>query len=437
MTSEAGNTLSIRARILGACLAMTMLTGALGLLTLKGQDELSKLAMQIYDRAFMSVNFFRSAQNGFSNLQNAFKVGEPTDYLQTLAARMDADLVVAIERASSDDARQIASSLHQQSLDLLAPLLTRAAIGSIIARIEPVFDIGAEQFAQDGFAFRLQAETVARDSKILGDAALIASLLAALVITASLTRSIVPPLCRATTIAREIARGNFDNTIETTGSQEIGQLLGALAIMQQALIERAAAAQRADHLAHHDLLTGLANRLAFSNQMRDALGRQPSEPFALLLLDLDRFKPVNDTFGHAAGDELLGAVAKRISRCVAMADIVARIGGDEFAILHRGRTASAEQVAHRVITALGRPFDLSNGTVTIGVSIGIKLWQGETDGDELFRAADSALYAVKNSARGGWRNFDDGSVVDLPARLPAQLPPQLPAQLPAPTPAIA
>lgn len=401
--------MSIRLRILLACLALTVLTAALGMFTLTGEQRLGALALRMYDQAFMSVDFFRSAQADFVSLRSSLAAGEPPAHAAALATRVVKDLDVAIACATSLEARQIATELRGR-------LLTIAAIGpeAALAQVDaasPLFERGGEQFAQDGFAFRLQAEQVAHDSQNTSEIAIAASLIVALLITASLTRSIVPPLRRATGIATEIARGNLDNDVTPGGSGEMVMLLGALGVMQAALTERQAAATQIEHMAHHDALTGLANRLGFTRALAQAvLEARRGAPFGLLLVDLDRFKPVNDTFGHPVGDALLCAVARRLGRCMRDNDLVVRLGGDEFAVLSRGGGARRrEQLARRIVASLALPFDLENHTVTIGASVGFDDWRAGEEEETLLRNADVALYAAKAAGRGSWRAFQPAS----------------------------
>lgn len=402
--------MSIRLRILVACLALTVLTAALGLFTLAGEQRLGLLALRMYDQAFMSVDFFRSAQADFVVLRSAFVAKEPPGQTDALATKVVKDLDVAIERATSTEARQMAIELRDRLL-VIAAIGPDAAALSQVDAAAPLFERGGEQFAQDGFAFRLQAEQVAHESQVTSEIAIMASLIAALLITASLTRSIVPPLRRATTIASEIARGNLDNDVTPRGSGEMVMLLGALGVMQAALAERQAAARQIEHMAHHDALTGLANRHGFSKALMQAvLDACRGMPFGLLLVDLDRFKPINDTFGHPVGDALLCAVARRLGRCVRDNDLVARLGGDEFAVLSRGGgPRRREQLARRIVAALSMPFELEDHTVTIGASVGTDDWREGGEGEVLLRNADVALYEAKAAGRGSWRAFDSAS----------------------------
>jgi diguanylate cyclase (GGDEF)-like protein len=176
--------------------------------------------------------------------------------------------------------------------------------------------------------------------------------------------------------------------------------------------ERKKAEQRVAFLAHHDALTGLANRAALTQKIDEAAARQRrrGEPFSVLLLDLDRFKQVNDTLGHPAGDILLTKVAARLKSLLRETDVLARLGGDEFAIIQAGepdQREAAKALADRVIGALGKPFDIEGGDISIGTSIGIALApEHDVGSDSLLKMADLALYRAKSAGRNGYRFFD-------------------------------
>lgn len=166
------------------------------------------------------------------------------------------------------------------------------------------------------------------------------------------------------------------------------------------VVERRRLARRA----RLDSLTGLLNRQTFLDDVNQLLrdSGKRNRTFALLMLDLDRFKPVNDTLGHAAGDALLIEVARRLKCAVRDRDTIARLGGDEFAIIQDGITSEndAGNLAGRIVTDLGRPFKIEGQEVRIGVSVGVALCplHGSTC-KELLKAADTALYRVKHSGR--------------------------------------
>lgn len=163
-------------------------------------------------------------------------------------------------------------------------------------------------------------------------------------------------------------------------------------------------------LAHHDALTGLPNRLAFAEFALRAIQRaQLGESLAVLLVDLDRFKLVNDTLGHSMGDALLCEVAGRLRAVVREEDFVARIGGDEFAIVQVGseQPQSAEILARRLVERLTAPYTIRGHNLAVGGSVGIEFaGPGVEDVDLLLRNADLALYSAKNEGRNTWRIFD-------------------------------
>jgi diguanylate cyclase (GGDEF)-like protein len=171
--------------------------------------------------------------------------------------------------------------------------------------------------------------------------------------------------------------------------------------------------ERLLHDAVHDALTGLPNRHLFMQRLGESLFRfnQGGGQFAVLFLDLDRFKVVNDSLGHHVGDELLVAVARRLQESVRAGDTVARFGGDEFAILLRDleETADATLIATRVADAVAAPVNLSGYEVFTSVSIGIALASNGYERPEyLLRGADMAMYQAKGSAGLAWEVFDRG-----------------------------
>lgn len=162
--------------------------------------------------------------------------------------------------------------------------------------------------------------------------------------------------------------------------------------------------EREKQLALHDVLTGLPNRLFFDLRLEHAISRaeRHGRPFALLYLDLDDFKPVNDDYGHKAGDRVLVETGRRIRRHLRRVDTVARIGGDEFMVILDDTSGpfEADVVARKLIDALGAPIAIGAHTVRVGVSIGASFYpvSGVTS-DELIRRADQAMYDAKSSGK--------------------------------------
>ncbi len=184
----------------------------------------------------------------------------------------------------------------------------------------------------------------------------------------------------------------------------------ALLIAAIDVTERRKADRKATYMARHDALTSLPNRHLLAERMQLAMARaKRGDRMALLLLDLDNFKIVNDTLGHAAGDELLQVVADRLKKALRETDTVARLGGDEFAVLivDLDHPSSATKLAERLIAILNEPIRIGTKNVICGGSIGIAMAPDDScDPIELFRLADLALYAAKEDQRGTFRHFE-------------------------------
>lgn len=172
-----------------------------------------------------------------------------------------------------------------------------------------------------------------------------------------------------------------------------------------------AAEEKLHHIAHHDSLTGLPNRLSLSGRVQQALAlaRRDGGRVALLFIDLDRFKVVNDTLGHHVGDELLVEVAQRLQECIRDSDVVARLGGDEFVIMLTGleHTAAIAVVAEKVVLAIGSPYLIEGHDLYTSPSIGVAIFptDGETV-DVLMKNADAAMYHAKSAGRNNFQFFD-------------------------------
>jgi diguanylate cyclase (GGDEF)-like protein len=193
------------------------------------------------------------------------------------------------------------------------------------------------------------------------------------------------------------------------------------------ITERRRVDARITFMAHHDVLTGLPNRMLFRERMEEALAvrRNREDGLALLFLDLDHFKDVNDTLGHPVGDALLREVARRLRGCVRDGDLVARLGGDEFAVLQSSACLpqDAAALAQRLVEVICEPYELLGYRARVGVSIGIAV-AGEDDrgapkdaADRLLKNADMALYRAKSGGRRTWCFFESNMEVELQERL--------------------
>ncbi|MEU4621902.1 GGDEF domain-containing protein [Actinoplanes sp. NPDC023801] len=189
-----------------------------------------------------------------------------------------------------------------------------------------------------------------------------------------------------------------------TGVVVVRQLTSFIA-NNELLLERDALAARLHTMAFTDSLTGLANRAQFLERLDEALCRGDGE-VGVLLIDLDDFKPVNDTYGHAAGDTVLIGAAARLRAGARTADVIARLGGDEFAVLiEQARPDDVAEVADRIVEALGEPCELSAGElVRVRASIGVAITSTENrDATVLLHRADEAMYAAKSAGKGSFR----------------------------------
>jgi diguanylate cyclase (GGDEF)-like protein len=189
--------------------------------------------------------------------------------------------------------------------------------------------------------------------------------------------------------------------------------------------ERRRSDQQIAHLAHYDALTDLPNRVLFREQLEHALGKiQPGEQLAVLYIDIDEFKSVNDALGHSVGDELLKAVAGRLRGCLRHTDVAARLGGDEFAIIQTAvkRSSDTTHLVERIYEAIREPYECAGHLITADASIGIALArENGGDLDQLLKNADMAMYGAKADGRRTYRFFEAGMDSRVKARRTLEL----------------
>ena len=210
--------------------------------------------------------------------------------------------------------------------------------------------------------------------------------------------------------AAERALKRAQRTLEQRVEQRTLELARVNAGLQAEVAERRLADQRVVHMAHHDALTGLPNRTLFADRVGQAIARahRRDGKIAVLFLDLDRFKNVNDSLGHAIGDLLLTAVAERLTHCLRDEDTAARLGGDEFIISlpDVADAGEAARVAARILAELAKPFTIADHQLHADGSIGIALYPADGDSAEtLMRNADTAMYHAKESGRANYQFF--------------------------------
>jgi len=243
---------------------------------------------------------------------------------------------------------------------------------------------------------------------LLGSAGLLTILM---VLIVWLRRQVIEPIVRIADRLRQFNAGH-DGVADVPGlsrRDELGDLARGLNEYRRAMQQRRQAERRADFLAHHDVLTGLANRLLFDERLAHELARaqRTAEKVAVFAIDLDDFKAINDRFGHAGGDAALVRAARLLTRCVRADDLVARLGGDEFAIIQ----VAAEQ-PRAAETLLSRLFDTFERTeaedIPLRLSVGVAVSGDDHGLEELYNLADMAMYRAKSEGRHTARFFDDG-----------------------------
>jgi diguanylate cyclase (GGDEF)-like protein len=324
------------------------------------------------------------------------------------------------------DASLVASGDHERTTRLRAAAAGPAA--QLLRATEQLASLAAHRAGEHA------AEAMVRfdEARKLLTATVVLSLLVAVGIAVRLATSIIRPVQALVRATRALQAGQLGVTLDLRDKTELGELArhfdamstalrAGYARLQGEIDDRKRAEQRLLYDAFHDALTGLPNRGLFLDRLQHVIEsgrRHPEQLYAVLFLDLDRFKVVNDTLGHLVGDQLLVAVGQRIADCLRPGDTVARLGGDEFGILldRLVGPADATQVADRILRSLGRPVVVDGHEVFATCSIGIALRSERYQRPEqVLRDADIAMYQAKQRGKACSEVFDavmHGSVVE-------------------------
>ena len=313
--------------------------------------------------------------------------------MDNLKAWMDA-LALLVQRLSRPDWRMDLVQVNTH----IDPVLER--IRGRLSALQLEMD---QQSAQDITKLTESSRLLSRALLLIAGAVIMLTLLSYIFFSRLLLR----PIADTTRALKEEALGRRDTVPPQTDLTETRDLIDAFHEMRRQVRSRET---RLDHMAHHDTLTRLPNRKLFNDRLDHALrmAERRDQLVALMFLDLDRFKQINDTLGHGVGDGLLIEVAKRLARVVRRSDTVARLGGDEFAIVAEGLSSADEinLLAEKVLAAFDQPFNIERHNMHVRTSIGIsRCPEDSCDADELVRAADTAMYEAKHRGRGNFQYY--------------------------------
>ena len=314
---------------------------------------------------------------------------EATQLIEHRAVELDAELAYLAENAAREpagafeDLRQAAAALSLRARSVPAVRAARGVEAAKVAAIE------ARQAASEAtIALERTLEARAKDIN---------------------TR----------TLAQLRVGGNLLNMVSWLLAGSVVVLLGLFAVYRWAALREREAGRRIEHLAHYDTITGLPNRALLTDRLEQetARARRGRIGFALLMYDLDGFKSVNDTWGHAAGDRVLAEVGARSRQSVRASDTVGRLGGDEFmAILPETSLAGALAVADKLLEALAQPYAVGKDEARLSASVGVSVFPEDgADGERLQQAADAALYAAKREGKNRIRSAAEAASAAAPA----------------------
>lgn len=410
------------AALLGNQSLQRQLAAQTGLLAAVTHAASAQLAFERADRAAQAS---RGAANPARRLQFAESFRAEAAILQLALVSVSAlePAMATILRSTDDWVQQTDLRLPGSKAGPQVALLRDDLLSEMNDARQRDIALAVTKMLQRADATRAEATDVAVTARGIILAIVVISVLASLWLVFVLRRRVLRPLTKLTDTTLKLAAGELNCLIDgVTRDDEIGAVAIALETLRRGTlhtltIEAAAAEERSASdahirfLAHHDQLTGLANRAMLHQRLEHsvALARRSSHRMALFWIDLDRFKEVNDSRGHAAGDTLLREVARRLLETVRETDTVARLGGDEFVVIQVGAeyADAAHQLAERLIAVVSELYDVGNSEyATVTASIGVALFPGDGEGaGALLANADLAMYRAKASGRNRYAFF--------------------------------
>jgi diguanylate cyclase (GGDEF)-like protein len=413
-----------RLLVFGAAVLAPVLIGALvcGLLLLFSAARSQQLAEEMVGESAVSVSLFQSLEAARIAGSSYMEEGEREDFVKFRDAASQVDRALgepafdkAAERTNLHTVKREWSAATRQLRDTRTGVGTsrddaadpedvfEAHVNSAINGVGGVVTVSQREIRSDLAATR----RLNRAQAIVALVALLTSLGIAALLARRLAAAALRPIHRLTHAARAFGSGHLGHRVAVTSSAELHEMADTFNRMADALQEQH---HQLERQAFTDSLTGIPNRALFEDRARHALNRtlRTGERVAVLMIDLDDFKLVNDGLGHASGDELIAAAAQRIDDATRPSDTVARLGGDEFAVLLESVRGldDALSAAERIRALFDSPFALNGGEVVVSTSIGIAMAQESLDAEELLRRADLAMYRVKERGKDGSALFD-------------------------------
>ncbi|MBT6032197.1 MAG: GGDEF domain-containing protein [Kordiimonadaceae bacterium] len=416
---------SVAYRIWLSLSILALLIAVLGFFASTSLKSVGSYSEEIYFKPLQTINFARLTQSDFLRLEIAYATAvnsppqsqlriEFRDNLKEAIFDLEDYLGIINERALSEEVKSTAKIIGEQLFELEKLLFESSGatevsleIQIIQLKLEEGIEHVVETTAADGYEFIQTVNTEISDQIFFVNSLVVGSIFIAVTISYLLGRG---QIIRLKSIASSlIALSKGDDNIDipdTDRIDEFGDMARAAEAFQRSSI---AYQKKIEELAYSDSLTGLPNRNVFEDRLNQLIktSKRNGQKFMVALLDLDKFKPINDNLGHMAGDLVLQEVSTRLACVIRGADTVARIGGDEFVLLLGDQKAinNVEGFSKRIISAIKEPIDALGEEVNVGISLGLSIYPDHgNEADELIKKADEAMYYAKTN-KVGWKVF--------------------------------